>query len=174
MIVRSDCALSLDGTPISLPMEQMREFLLANVSEPCILDGTTVGDLMNMGFHIQGFIHDYFLEEYHVVNALVCTLEPIKKIERVEFYKELVIDGDAYLSLVPKVNIVVGEEGASTLKDAPVVLLDELKISDYTENLKSMKLMSHFTLLEVIDCAFSELGHIVTNNPEESVHIWSL
>lgn len=173
LIIEGNGALLLDGTPVSLPMEQMREFLLANTSEPCMLNNATVGDIMNLCYHVQDFIQDYFLEEYHVVNALACTLRPERRIERVEFLKEMVVDGDNYVTMVPRINIVVGDEGAELLKDAPVLLVEQMIISDHSGQMSGMKLFSGFNLLEVIDCAFSELGHILASTPEDSVHIWS-
>ena len=174
MTLGSNGTLSLDGKRVSLPLDDMRPFLMANISEPCVLDGANMKDIMNVFFHLQDFIQDYFLEEYHVVNALVSTMKPIQRIERVEFYKEMVVDGDHFVNIIPKVNIVVSEEGSDSLKEASVHLVERLHVNDFSGTFGETKLWTNFTLLEVMDCAFSELGHILTSSSEDSSRIWSL
>ena len=174
LTIGSNGSLHLNGEHVSLPIEQMREFLLANISEPCALEDVKMKDLMNVMFHSQDFIRDYFLEEYHTVSALVSTMKPIQRIERVEFYKEMLIDGDGFLSIIPKVNVVIGDVGSDSLKEAKVVLVEKMRVTDFTNSFNEKGLWSKFSLLEVMDCAFSELGHTLSSGLAESAQIWSL
>lgn len=173
LLIGSNGTLLLDGQRVSLPMDEMGNFLLASLSEPCQIDGASMGDIMNVFFHVQPFIQNYFIEEYHAVNALVSTLQPKKFLQRVEFSKHMVIDGDGYATILPHVEIITGDDGTKTLKDTPVVLLDEMEISG-DQRLDDVELKTKFTLLEVMDCVFSEFAHIVMNNSGAYVHIWSL
>lgn len=167
--------LSLNGKQVSLPMEEMSDFLLANVSQPCTLDDVKMKDLMNVFFHLQDFIRNYFLEEYHMINACVSTMHSDQKIERVEFGKELTIDGEGRVSMAPNINVKVGDDGTMSLNDAVVVLNDRLLVVDHSNFMvKSAKLWTGFTLLEVMECVFPELSHILTSGSGESGRTWSL
>lgn len=154
-------------------MDEMGEFIMASLSEPCRVDGASIGDLMNLFFHVQPFVQSYFIEEYHAVNAVVSTLEPKEKLQRIEFLKRMIIDGDGVMTIVPKVNIVTGNEGIGVLRETPIVLVSTLEISG-DQRMEGIELKTEFTLLDVMDCVFSEFSHIVMNSSGEYVHIWSL
>jgi len=165
--------LFLDGKKVVLPMEQMEGFLLASISEPCSVEGATMGELMNVFFHVQSFIRDFFLEEYHAINALISTMKLKTSVQRIEFIKHMVIDGDGCMTIVPRVNIVEGEGGVNELKNVPLVLERTLEISG-DPRLQDIDLKTQFTLLEVMDALFSEFSHIVMSSSEDYAHIWSL
>ena len=171
--IRNNGLLFLDGEKVSLSMEQMEGFLLASISEPCSIDGATMGDMMNVFFHVQSFIRDYFIEEYHAINAVVSTMKLKESVQKIEFSKAMVIDGDGYAFITPHVNIQTGEGGVTELKNAVVVLTEVLVISG-DERLQDVKLKGKFTLLEVMEALFSEFSHIVMSSSGDYAHIWSL
>ena len=153
---------------VSLPMEEMKGFVLASTSEPCTIEGATLGGLMNIFFHVQDFIRDYFVEEYHSVNAILVALKPKRRIESIKLRKSLVVNGEGVLEIVPNVEVTFGEVGSDTLRDAQVTLDDSLSIVDHLDVFpKEVSVKTRFALLEVMDCLMSELPHLLANNLED-------
>lgn len=157
LTLANDNRLFLQGGLVNLSREDVGAFLMANIGSQCDIGGARMSDIMDAMSHLQSFIQDYFLEEYHVLEALVASAS-IGKVERVEIYKEMVVDGSSYVTMVPKMHIVLSDEGGE-LKDASVVLVEQLVLNDFSDTIKDLQLNSKFTLLEVMDCLFSELGH---------------
>lgn len=154
-------------------MNEMGDFLMANISEPCSIDDATLGDIMNVFFHLQPFIQSYFLEEYHTINALVSTLKTKRGLQSLEFSKHMIIDGEGQATVMPHIEFIMDDASSNSLKDAKIVLSDKFTFSG-DQRLDDIELKTKFNLLEVMDCVFSEFSHILTSNSEDYVHIWSL
>lgn len=127
---------------------------MANIGEQCDIGGASVRDMMDVFSRLQGFIHDYFLEDHHVLDALL-TMDAQRNVERVDIYKEMTVDGFGFVNIIPKIIIVPGD---GLLLDAPVALVEQLVISDFSGAMEDRTLNSKFTLLEVMEGFFSELG----------------
>lgn len=148
---------------MSLQEDEMESFLMASIGGTCDIGGATTRDLMAIFCHLQPFIHEYFLEEYHVLDMLIKGAEMPAGVERLEMYKELVIDGSGFVSFLPKINVVMNEKDEGNLIDAPVVILEKLVVNDFSGAMKECDLYSKFTLLDIMDCFFSDLGHALTS-----------
>ncbi len=172
LILKSSGGLNFEGQSVALPTEQMGEFIMANISSECAVEGAAIRDLLRVMMPVEDFVRDYFLEEYHSVSAIISAVQAEKKIERVEFYKEMIIDGDGFVDLVAKVDIVEGESGVDFLKDAPVVLSDRLRVNDFSGGGQWPELKARFTLLEVMEGVFVELAHSVQSGQGESGRTW--
>lgn len=175
LTIKSNGVLLLDGERVNVSSNEMEEFVLANISEPCELDDDVkLKDLLSLFHYVQDFIRNYFLEEYYSVSAIISAMHPEETVEWIEFYKELSIDEENNLCLTPCVlTMSSGKNKGESLKESNVRLSHDLSINEATPIFGEAKLKTQFTLLEVMDCVFSELPHIVANIPEESGRIQS-
>ncbi len=145
---------------MEIQKSDMTSFLMANIGSTCDVSGAKVKDLMELFQHLRSFIQEYFLEEYHVVDQLVKNSSD-DGVERLDLYKEMVIDGSGYIHIIPKISIVPKEiEGQ--LGEASVVIVEKLVMNDFANALKETDLYSKFTLLDLLECFFVELGHELT------------
>lgn len=160
LTIGSNGGLFLQGSPVEIQKEDMTSFLMANIGGACDVSGAKVKDLMELFQHLRSFIHEYFLEEYHVVDLLVKNSSD-DGVERLDLYKEMVIDGAGYIHIIPKISMVPKEVGGQ-LGEAPVVITEKLVMNDFANALKETDLYSKFTLLDLLECFFVELGHELT------------
>ena len=160
LTIGSEGALFLQGERVIIQNEDMTSFMMANIAGPCDISGSKVKDIMRLFAHLRPFIQEYFLEEYHVVDLLIKN-HVDDGIEKLELYKEMVIDGSGYIHMTPRACIVPVDMGVQ-LSESPVVLVEKLMMNDFASALGGIELHSKFTLLEVLECFFIELGHTLT------------
>jgi len=163
--VRKQAKIEFEGKPLEISPNQLGDFLLGSVSERITLEeGVTMSEIMNIFYHLKGFVSDYYLEEYEGLNALVSSGVVIEPISKIVIYKELIVSPEGETIFIPKIRTENNEkiEGYFDLK---LEIDPNVKIIDESGRLsKDVKLLTHVTLLELLGAVFVEFQDYITKS----------
>ena len=157
--------IEFEGKPLEISPNQLGDFLLGSVSEQITLEeGVTLSELMNIFYHLKGFISNYYLEEYEGLNALVSSGLVIEPISKLLVYKELIISPEGEVIFIPKIRTESNEKIQGHF-DLKLEIDPNVKIIDESGRIpKDVKLSTHITLLELLGAVFVEFQDYITRS----------
>lgn len=156
--------ISFENQELKIPYNQVGDFLLASVSEQIFLeDKLTLSELMNVLFHLKGFVKDYFLEEYDALNTLVSSGLVVEPISEIVIYKELIISSEGDLIFIPKIRTVKKDFATEGYQDVIVSISNKVLVHDeFGFTNKDKKISSPITLLDLLGAVFEDFKDYVT------------
>jgi len=163
--VKRQAKIEFEGKPLEISPNQLGDFLLGSVSEQITLEeGVTLSELMNIFYHLKGFISNYYLEEYEGLNALVSSGLVIEPISKLLVYKELIISPEGEVIFIPKIRTESNEKIQGYF-DLKLEIDPNVKIIDESGRIpKDVKLSTHITLLELLGAVFVEFQDYITRS----------
>lgn len=162
--IRKQAKIEFDGKPLEISPKSLGDFLLGATSEQVTIEeGVTLGEVMNVCFHLKGFILNYFVEHYDQLNALIASGVMVQPISKVVFYKEMVISPESEVMIYPKVRAERTDQKMSGYFDVPIEISPELKVVDENNHMQpDQKLYTHFTFLDLLGGIFEEFQEYIT------------
>lgn len=159
LTIGSEGTIHLQGECVFIQEEDMTSFLMANMAGPCDISGAKVKDVLLIFQHLNSFIQEYFLEDFHVLDILVRNY--MDRVEELDLYKEMVIDGSGYVHIIPRASIKKNET-AGVFIESPIALIEKMEFNDLMGVLPNAELNAKFTLLDIMECFFTDLSHTLT------------
>jgi len=146
-------------------LEDKSEFLSSLLTLDVELsEDVSVGDIMHFFYDSKDFIRSVLSEEYEVVRALATTFVFPKDYKALRVFKSFKIEHEGeeeFMYMIPEIELIPAlpdEEGIKSLAGLPIVIDENISLTQEETGAAIVKSKTKITLLELMTCLFEDLA----------------
>ena len=164
--IKKQAKLEFDGNPLQISPNDLGDFLLGCLSEQVTIEeGVTMGEVMNITFHLKDFVLKYYVEYYEQLNALIASGIMVEPISKVILFKKMVISPEGEMMIFPQIRTIKSSQQIAGYFDVPIEIDPKLDIVDEKSHLQSSSdIYTHFTLLDLLGAIFEEFKDYISTS----------
>ena len=158
LVIKANKSIYFDGDKLDLGEGSMKNFLLASLNCPIVLDEElTIGDFIHILYDISDFITLYCGEEYEVGRALIIGSKMNQRYDYLNIFKNAEVTTDGFLKINCQSDLCSYNENGKIQSICNLRMKLDQNIVDGDSVLReNIILKADFTLIELISVIYED------------------